>query len=216
MARLQMSKPPYSPTRFPAGVNNSDPTSMLGWMGQLDPTKFQTFFEDFIAAPAALGTFTAIAGAGGLATVATTNTVGTPLASFNLNVANRRWFFKARLSLATVANGITVGFGDALTATAAGVTLTVANNTATLQSFGGTALSSATTVTTVNATMYELGFQYIPRKGVSAYIDYLDGNGPREILFIAANTFSSTNMIAGIRPNGATATVDYIFAAIER
>lgn len=214
MATPKYARPPYTPTRFPAGITNANQGDNLGNMGQLDPTNFQTFFEDFIAAPAALGTFTAIAGAGGLATVATTVTVGTPLASFNLNVPNRRFFFKARLSLATVANGITVGFGDALTATTAGVTLTIANNVATLQSFGGTALSTTANVTTVNATMYELGFEYIPRKGVSAYLN--TGTGPVEIAFIAANTFSGTNMIAGIRPNGATATVDYIFAAIER
>ncbi len=215
MARPAYAKAPYSPTRFPAGVTNANQGEILGNLAQPDPTKLEVFFEDFIAPPAALGTFTAIAGAGGLATVATTVTVGTPLDSFNLNVANKRFFFKARLSLATVANGITVGFGDALTATAAGVTLTVANNVATLQSFGGDALTAtAVTVTTVNATMYELGFEYIPRKGVSAFIDY--GTGPQEIAFIAANTFSSTNMIAGIRPAGATATVDYIFAAIER
>lgn len=215
MARPAYAKAPYDPTRFPKGVTNANVGEILGNLGTVDPTKFETFFEDFIAAPAALGTFTAIAGAGGLATVATTVTVGTPLASFNLNVANKRFFFKARLSLATVANGITVGFGDALTGTAAGVTLTVANNQATLQSFGGTALAAAAvTVATVNATMYELGFEYIPRKGVSAFID--TGTGPYEIAFIAANSFSATNMIAGIRPNGATATVDYIFAAIER
>lgn len=214
MAIPAYARPPYSPTRFPAGVTNANAGEILGNLAQPDPTKLQVFFEDFIAAPAALGTFTAIAGAGGLATVATTNTVGTPLASFNLSTANRRFFFKARLSLATVANGITVGFGDALTATADGVTLTIANNVATLQSFGGTALSATANVTTVNATMYELGFEYVPRKGVSAYLN--TGSGPVEILFIAANTFSATNMIAGVRPNGATATVDYIFAAVER
>lgn len=215
MARPAYAKAPYDPTRFPKGITNANIGEILGNLGQPDPTKFETFFEDFIVPPAALGTFTAIAGAGGLATVATTLTVGTPLASFNLNVANKRFFFKTRLSLATITNGITVGFGDALTATAAGVTVTIANNVATLQSFGGTALTAPTaTVVTVNATMYEVGFEYIPRKGVSAFIDV--GNGPYEFAFIAANTFSATNMIAGIRPNGATATVDYIFACIER
>lgn len=214
MARPAYARTPYSPTRFPAGITNANQGEILGNLAQPDPTKLEVFFEDFIAPPAALGTFTAIAGAGGLATVATTVTVGTPLASFNLNVANKRFFFKARLSLATVANGITVGFGDALTATAAGVTLTIANNVATLQSFGGTALSATANVVTTNATMYELGFEYVPRKGVSAFLD--TGTGPQEIAFIAANTFSATNVLAGIRPNGATATVDYIFAAIER
>ncbi len=214
MARPAYARAPYAPTRFPKGITNANVGENLGNLAQPDPTKLQVFFEDFIAAPAALGTFTAIAGAGGLATVATTVTVGTPLASFNLNAPTKRFFFKARLSLATVANGITVGFGDAFTGTAAGVTVTIANNTLTLQSFGGTALSSAVTVVTVNATMYEVGFEYIPGKGVSAWLD--TGTGPYEAAFIAATTFSATNVLAGIRPNGATATVDYIFAAVER
>ncbi len=213
MARTQYARPPYSPTRFPAGIGTANVGEILADLGTPDPTKFQIFFEDFITPAAALGTFTAIAGAGGLATVATTNTVGTPLASFRLT-PNRRAFFKARLSLATVANGITVGFGNALTGTTSGVTLTIANNVATLQSFGGTALSATKNVVTTNATMYELGFAFTPRKGISAYLD--TGTGPQEIASIAATTFAATDLLAGIRPNGATATVDYILAAVER
>lgn len=36
-----------SPTRFPKGVTNAEKENPLGNIGQLDPTKFITFFEDF-------------------------------------------------------------------------------------------------------------------------------------------------------------------------
>ena len=94
MATQSYSKPPYSPTRFPAGITNANAGENLGNLGQPDPTKFETFFEDFITPPAALGTFTAIAGPGGLATVATTNAVDTPTASFVLD-PTKRFFFKS-------------------------------------------------------------------------------------------------------------------------
>lgn len=210
MARLGYAKAPYSPTRFPAGITNANVGTVLGNYADTDPTKLQVFFEDFIAAPADLGTFTAVAGAGGLATVATTVTVGTPLASFALSL-NRRFFFKARLSLATVANGVTVGFGDALTATTAGVTVTIANNVLTLQQFGGTAQSASATVATANATMYEVGFEYSPNEGITAYLNDVPVARLRGVAALP-----SADMIAGVRPNGATATVDYLLAAVER
>jgi len=36
-----------SPVRFPAGVTNRVKANPLGMMGQLDPTKYYTFFDDF-------------------------------------------------------------------------------------------------------------------------------------------------------------------------
>jgi len=201
---------PTNPTRFPAGINNASITENLGLMGQLDPTKFQTFAEDFIAAPVALGTFTAIVGPGGLATVATTVTVGTPLASFGLN-ASKRYFFKARLSLAAVANSITVGIADALTGTAQGTTLTIANNVLTLQNFGGTARTVTANTALVNATMFTLGFAYTPNRELTAYVNDVAVASITDI-----TALSTSNLIAGIRPSLTTATVDYIFAAVER
>ena len=210
MATQSYSKPPYSPTRFPAGITNANAGENLGNLGQPDPTKFETFFEDFIAAPAALGTFTAIAGPGGLATVATTNAVDTPTASFVLD-PTKRFFFKARLSLATVANTILVGFANDLATVTGGVTVAIANNTLTLSIVGGASAGTDTaTVVTANTIPYEIGFDYTPNKYVTAY---LNGN---PVARLPAVAFSTANLVAGILPTGATATVDYIFAAVER
>lgn len=209
MATQSYAKPPYSPTRFPAGITTANVGDNLGNLATIDPTKLQVFFEDFIAAPAALGVTTGIAGAGGLATAATTIAVDTPTASFAL-LATRRFFFKARLSLATVANSVTVGFADVLGTPTAGVTITIANNVLTLTNAGGSGGTSVVTVATVNATMYEIGFEYVPRQGI---VVYLDG---AIVTKLAATSFTATNLVAGVVSSGATVTLDYIFAAIER
>lgn len=202
---------PFNPTRFPGGINNADPGSNLGNLGVIDPTRIQVFFEDFIAAPAALGVSTGIAGAGGLATVATTVANDTPTASFVL-AADKRFFFKTRLSLATVANTILLGFADAMAAVTEGVTISIANNVLTLSStIASVAVSDTATLTTVNATMYEVGFEYIPNKGIIAYVD-----GGVVARLPAPVSLSVANLVAGILPTGATATVDYWLAAVER
>lgn len=210
MAAQGYSKPPYSPTRFPGGITNANVGEVLENFAALDPTKLQVFFEDFITPPAALGTFTGIAGAGGLATVATTNAVDTPTACFRLD-PTKRFFFKAKLSLATVANTILVGFADALSSPTGGVTVTIANNVLTLAIVGGaSAGTKAVNVSTANATMYEIGIAYNPNKDVVAYLN----NVP--VASLPATAFVAADLVAGILPTGATATVDYIFAAVER
>lgn len=200
------AKPPFSPTRFPAGITNANVGDVLGNYALPDPTKMQTFFEDFITPPAALGTFTGIAGAGGLATVATTNAVGTPTASFR-PISTRRAFFAARLSLATVANTIRVGFAPDLSSDINNMSVTVANNVLTLRCGAATVTAN---VATVNATMYELGIVFVPRDGLYAYLD----GAP--VARLDNPTLPAADMVAGILPTGATATVDYIFAAVER
>ena len=91
------------PTRFPGGLTTAAPDATLANLGQIDPTKFATFFDDLFIPAAALGTFTAIAGNGGLVTVATTKVIGTPAASFTPR-ASKRAFFKAKLSTSVVAS----------------------------------------------------------------------------------------------------------------
>lgn len=207
MATQSYSRPPYSPTRFPAGITNANTGENLGNLACPDPTKMQIFFEDFIAAPAALGVTTGIDGAGGLATAATTVAVDTPTASFVLS-STRRFFFKARLSLATVANTILLGFTDDLAIPTVGVTISIANNVLTLENYDGT--TDTATVATVDATMYEIGFEYIPGKGVVAY---LDGG---VVARLPDTTFTTDPLVAGVVATGATVTLDYIFAAVER
>lgn len=211
MATQGYARPPFSPTRFPAGITNANVGDILANLATVDPTKLQIFWEDFIAAPAALGTTTGIAGAGGLATAATTVAVDTPTACFALD-PTKRFFFAARLSLATVANSITLGFTEDLSDPDDGVVVTIANNVLTVSNFiGGSAIETDTyNASTVNATMYQVGFEYDPRKGITVY---LDGAVVARIVPAALTT---ENLVAGVYPSGATATLDYIFAAVER
>lgn len=210
MATQAYARPPFNPTRFPAGITNANVGTVLGNYAAPDPTKLITFFEDFLGTPATTGSVTAITGNGGLATAATTVSVTTAITSFVLD-AEKRFFFKARLSLATVANGITVGFADSLASITAGVTVTIANNVLTLAQVGGTAQTTSVTVATVNATMYEVGFAYSPNEGITAYLNDSPVARLRNVV-----TLPSTALLAGVRPNGATATIDYFLAAAER
>lgn len=211
MATQGYAKPPFSPTRFPAGITNANVGDILGNFALPDPTKLQVFWEDFIAAPSALGVTTGIAGAGGLATAATTVAVDTPTACFALD-PTKRFFFAARLSLATVANTIVLGFTDDLSDPEEGVVVSIANNALTVTNYIGAAAVETDTYTasTVNATMYQVGFEYDPRKGVTVY---LDGG---VVARIDPAALTTENLVAGVYPSGATATLDYIFAAVER
>lgn len=211
MATQGYSRPPYSPTRFPAGITNANKGDILANLATVDPTKLQIFWEDFIAAPAALGTTTGIDGPGGLATAATTVAVDTPTACFVLD-PTKRFFFAARLSLATIANTIVLGFTDDLSNPEDGVVVSIANNALTVTNYIGAAAIEVDTATvaTVNDTMYEVGFEYAPNKGVTVY---LDGGVVARIRPAALTT---ENLVAGVYPSGATATLDYIFAAVER
>lgn len=211
MATQGYARPPFSPTRFPAGVTNANVGDILANLATVDPTKLQIFWEDFIAAPAALGVTTGIAGAGGLATAATTVAVDTPTACFVLD-PTKRFFFAARLSLATVANSITIGFADDLSDPEDGVVVTVANNVLTVSNFIGAAAVETDTynASTVNATMYQVGFEYDPRKGVTVYLD------GAVVARIDPAALTTEDLVAGVYPSGATATLDYIFAAVER
>lgn len=211
MATQSYSKPPFSPTRFPAGITTANVGDVLANLATIDPTKLQVFFEDYIAAPAALGVSTGIAGAGGLATVATTVPNDTPTACFALD-ATKRFFFVAKLSLATVANTVLLGFADDLAAVEEGVTISIAANTLTLANAIGNVVTDteSVTVATANTVQYQVGFEYTPGKGVTAYLD------GAVVARIRPTAFTTENLVAGFIPTGATATVDYIFAAVER
>lgn len=211
MATQSYSRPPFSPTRFPAGITNANVGDILANFAALDPTKVQVFWEDFIAAPAALGTATGIAGAGGLATVATTVVIDTPTACFVLD-PTKRFFFAAKLSLATVANTVLLGFANDLASVDDGVTISIANNALTLANTVGTSVTDTDTATvaTANTVQYQVGFEYTPGKGVTAYLD------GAVVARIRPAALTTANLVAGLVPTGATATVDYIFAAVER
>lgn len=198
-----------TPTRFPGGLNTSAPTTNTSEMGQLDPSKYATFFDDLFVPAAALGTFTAISGDGGLVTVATTNDLSTPQTSF-VGEDSKKLFFKTKLSTSVVATGGAIaGFVDTFPSAAAGITVTVLNNVLTLTNAYDSVTDTATVTYAVNE-MFEIGLSYVPGKGVAAYFN------DECVARVATPTFDTTALVAGVYSNGGTLTIDYILAAKER
>lgn len=110
-------------TRYPYGVTNADPNGALSEIGQLDPTLYHTFWDDFdglvvqdgSGTPLVQWTFTlnsgtiaqtAVDGGAVLITTANTDEAITQMqrtsATF-LPTANKKMFFKARLKVANAA-----------------------------------------------------------------------------------------------------------------
>lgn len=199
------------PTRFPGGITNASPTETLRNLGQPDPTKFITFFEDFIVPPAALGTFTAVSGDGGLATVATTMSVTTPQTSFVLD-ASKRFFFKAKASIADTAQAMVGGFADDISTVTAGVTVALDAGNLILSVVGSGTTTKTVAVSYANAEQVSFGFEYIPNVGVFAYFNDAQVAAIRDM----TNLDDSTALEAGLYSDGSTVTVDYVLAAAER
>lgn len=197
------------PTRFPGGLTTAAPDATLANLGQIDPTKFATFFDDLFIPAAALGTFTAIAGNGGLVTVATTKVIGTPAASFTPR-ASKRAFFKAKLSTSVVATGgVIAGFADVLGTATKGLTVSLMNGVLTLTNVYGSVSDTANVSYGVNEQV-TIGLEYRPNVGVFAYFN------DKAVARIPVPTFDATNLVAGVYSNGGTLTVDYFLASLER
>lgn len=226
-------------TRFPSGVNNAANMSTLSNMGQMDPTRFQTLFNDFndftatdwaIVETQAGATQALAAGAGGQllltnsAAAADVNAITSPVASFRFD-AGKRFFAKARISLSDVANvGITFGFGNTAAGLnpANGVYLNKAANaqTTTINVENTSVVASGTLNgpgVWANGVFRTLGFEYDPRTlEVRAYLDDIQVGGVS-----AATLNTSVDMVAfiGMSNNNTvanTATLDYVLWAIER
>lgn len=80
-------------TRFPSGVTNVEKASTLGAMGQPDPTKFYTYFDDFNYFSAADWTITTTEAGAGSATEALTDAAGGVLLITNDDADNDADFF---------------------------------------------------------------------------------------------------------------------------
>lgn len=213
MATQGYARPPFSPTRFPAGITTANKGDVLANLATIDPTKVQIFWEDFISAPAILGQFNSIDGAGGLATVDTDAVVGTPTACFGVTL-NRRFFFTARLSMANIsnANSVVLGFADDLTIPNNGVVVSIINNELVVYNYNDGVLTDTAkgTIHIDSLTMFDVGFEYSPGKGVTVYL-----NGG-VVTRIRPKVFTEEWLGAGIIPTGDSITLDYIFAAVER
>lgn len=199
-----------TPTRFPGGITTAFPTSNLNNYGMPDPTKWITFFDDLLNPAAALGTFTAVDGLGGLVTVATTNAIDTPKASF-VPTSGKVLLFKAKASTPTVATvGIVAGIADVISGAATkGITVSIMNNVLTLTNEYAGTTDTATVAYAVNK-QFTFGFEYRSDEGIIAYFNDV------AVATLPAPTFDTTALLAGLYADGGTITADYIFAAQER
>ncbi len=197
-----------TPTRFPGGLTTAFPTTNLANFGELDYTKWITFFDDLILPAAALGTFTAADGLGGLVSVATTNQLATPKKSFLPN-STSVLLAKAKVGLAAVADGVTLGICDSLSSPTKGITVNVDNSVLTLANrYAGT--TDTATVSYGIAEQFTLGFEYRPGEGLIAYFNDV------AVASLPVPTFDTTACLAGIYSDGGTLIADYVFAAQER
>lgn len=198
-----------TPTRFPGGIGTDSPIANLGYFGEPNPTKWATFFDDLFAPAAALGTFVAVAGSGGLVTIATLNQIATPVASF-LPTATKGLLYKAKFSTDTVATGsVSAGVTDVLATPTKGITVTLLNGLFTLTNRYAGTTDTATVVYTANQQV-TIGFAYVPGDGITGFFNDL------AVAKLPLPTFDATNLRAGIYSSGSTLTVDYVFASLER
>lgn len=226
-------------TRFTSGINNSLNGSTLCNMGQPDPTRFHTLFDDFnsfnatdyaIVETQAGATQALAAGAGGLllltnsAAASDVNAITSAVASFRFD-AGKRFFAKARISVSDVANvGLTFGFGNTAAGLnpANGVYLTKAQAAQTTTiNVENTSVVASTTLSSVNSwannTFRTIGFEYDPRQNeVRAYLDDVPAGS---VSAATLNTGVDMVFFIGMINNNTvanTASVDYIFCALER
>ncbi|PIP98855.1 MAG: hypothetical protein COW76_18790 [Shewanella sp. CG18_big_fil_WC_8_21_14_2_50_42_11] len=227
-----------STTRFSHGVTNIPKVSTLGDMGQLDPTKFNTRFDDFHTFLATDWTTTLVGtgtnaltpGAGGLLLMTTgaalnnSNFIqGTP-ADFALTIGKGA-FFKAKFTLSdptlsTFQMGLVITDTTPLDATE-GVFFQKASGS--LDVLGTSALGAGASarvsavIPGVSKTDMILGFAYNGRDLIRLYVD--DRYAASLSVTSATLPASLLNVSFGIQTGAAAAktmTMDYILAAVER
>ncbi|MBT9130940.1 MAG: hypothetical protein DDT31_00521 [Syntrophomonadaceae bacterium] len=228
-----------STTRFPNGLTNVKSTSSLGSMGQLDPSRFNTFFNDFntyaatdwIVTAVGTGTTALIGGDGGLLQV-TTSAAAPDSRSAQLVVANffweahRRMFFKAAGVLSHAVDsvfqlGLVMVTTTPPTATN-GIYLLKPAGTANIGAFvrrdATTGNVSNTAIGVVNGAYSSYGFSYNADNVVTFFInDRAVASLPCNSLVNSPNVNLAVTFHIG---NGSAVsrnfTLDYIFAAKER
>jgi len=210
MAIQGYAKPPYSPTRFPAGVTNANAGETLGNLGELDPTKLQTVFGDFNLGITGWAGVTAapVAGPGGLVTITAAGSVSTPLASFVL-VAGRRAFAKTKIAAVGLTASIITGFFNTLLAPTNGVYVTVVSNVLTLTVDD---VTSAVPVAYIAGEQFTVGVELLPSGKILAYFNDTAVTSITPVL----TTHFGVNFLVGASSAVANATLDYVFAAVER
>ena len=225
-----------SPTRLSNGVNTSNGRDGLNMMGQLDPSKFHTFFNDFDTFTAADWTITNVGVTPTVAVTAVdggailqTNTAGIADsaylqkvgASFSFEAGKQMWF-KARFQVSDAAQSSIV-FGLQVVdttplAVSNGMYFLKADNAATYDfiSMSGSVATTASAVGSLtSATMTELAFNF---DGVNEAECFADGVllGRLVLSTLPAGLLTVSFGMANGEAVAKTMTTDYVFAAKER
>jgi len=225
-----------APTRFQNGVTNNAGSNALGMMGQLDPTLFHTYFNDFDTFVAADWVITNVGVTPTVAVTALdggailqTNTAGIAdsaylqktAAAFSFETGKKVWF-KARFSVSDATESSIV-FGLQVVdttplAVSDGMYFLKADGAATYSfiSATGSVLTTAAAVgTLVAATMTELSFYF---DGVNEAQYFINGAlaGRMAVATLPTGLVTVSFGMANGEAVAKTMTTDYIFAAKER
>lgn len=233
------------PTHFTNGVSNTSPGDELYYFGMLDPTQWNTYFNDFHTFATGDWVITTVEAGGGSASEALTDGNGGLLLitndaadddsdffqlvkeSFTWS-STKRMFFKARFKVSDatqsdVLMGLQVTDTTPLDA-ADGLFFLKSDGAATVDfkavktAAGTTTLSSVATM--ANDTFIELAFAYLPQANGGPIIQvFADGA-------LVASTTTTTNIPTtdltlsfGVQNGEAVAktmTVDYLLVSVER
>lgn len=228
------------PTHHLGGISNVRPEAPLGAMGQLDPTKFHTFFDDFDRYVAADWTLTTTEAGAGSATEALTDADGGALLitndaadndadffqkvgeSFKF-VAGKQLWFKARFKVSDPTESDFV-MGLQITDTTPldvtdGVFFQKDDGDASLDFHvekNNTASDASAIHTMVADTFVEVAFHY---NGKDAVVAFVDGDPVATVAVTNLPDDEELTVSFGIQNGEAVAktmTVDYIFVAKER
>ena len=225
-----------APTRFQNGVTNNSGYDALGMLGELDPTLYHTFWEDFDYYTAADWTITNV---GVTPTVALTDTNGGAIlqtntagiadsaylqkvgSSYTMAVGKKTWF-KARFAVSdAVESSIVFGLQVVDTtplAVSNGMYFLKADGAATFtfnSLTGSAATTSAAFGTMVSAAMTTVAFYY---DGGTEVTYFVDGAlvGRMTVVTLPAGALTISFGMANGEAVAKTMTTDYIFAAQER
>ncbi len=228
------------PTRFPFGVTNAKFQENMGDMGQLDPTKFHTYFNDFDRYAAADWVITTTEAGAGDATEALADADGGVLLITNDAASGDNDFFQTVAETYTFTPGKRLFFKSRFKVSDATLTsfvmglqvrdispLAVSDGVYFLKSTGSTAVSfilAKTSTLTTQAAVYtcvadtymELGFYY---NGVDKVTAFNANAGIYTQTTLTNLPTTELTVSFGIQNGEAVAktmSIDYLFVAKER
>lgn len=229
-----------APARFPNGVTDNAANDPLRMMGQMDPTNFHTYFNDFDHFNASDWTITTTEAGAGSATEALTNADGGVLLITNDDADNdndwlqkvgesfkfesgKKLFFKSRFKISDATQSqIIMGLqitDTSPTVVTDGVYFETGDDVATMDFYvekNSTATTASSIATLADNTYITVGFYY---NGVDAVEYSTDGVKRGELATTNLPDDEELTISFGIQNGEAAAktmSVDYIFVAKER